>query len=69
MNLPRTMTDLATGTWMLSGDQVVRNEVIIKRRSVKLNHRDSNNREAAKLEFKTKELHRSSSIATPIWWI
>ncbi|XP_046846010.1 neuralized-like protein 4 isoform X2 [Xenia sp. Carnegie-2017] len=32
MNLPRTMTDLATGTWMLSGDQVVRNEVIIKRR-------------------------------------
>ncbi|XP_046846008.1 uncharacterized protein LOC124439800 [Xenia sp. Carnegie-2017] len=32
MNLPQTMTDLTTGTWMLSGDQVVRNKVIIKRR-------------------------------------
>ena len=36
MNLPRTLTDLTNGTWMLSGDQVLRNKLIIKQRSVKL---------------------------------
>ena len=41
INLPKTMTDLTIGTWMLSGDQVVKNGTIIRRGYVKFSGKAS----------------------------